>query len=79
MKTAIDIKLKYVVGLQRLTAMGSGGGQVVSVFAFYSDNPGSNTLKPTVFSVNFVFEKNENTQKRPGDSHGVQMCMSKPK
>ena len=38
--------------------MGSGGGQVVSVPAFYSDDPSSN---PTF--VKFVFEKNKNKQK----------------
>ena len=37
--------------------MGRGGGQVVSVFAFYSYNLSSNP------AVNFVFEKNENKQK----------------
>ena len=40
-----------------------GGGQVVSVIAFYSDDPGST---PAVLSVKFVFEKNENKQKEAG-------------
>ena len=35
------------------------GGQVVSVLAFYSDDPSLNHAKPTVFSVKFVFEKIE--------------------
>ena len=44
--------------------MGRGGGQVVSVFAFYSDDPSSNPADVYSFSVKFVFEKNENKQKR---------------
>ena len=40
-----------------------GGGQVVSMLDFYSDDPSSNPLKPTVFSVKFVLEKTENKQK----------------
>ena len=40
-----------------------GGGQVVSVIAFYSDDPVST---PAVLSVKFVFEKNENKQKEAG-------------
>ena len=36
---------------------GGGGGQVVSVLAFYTDDPSSNP------AVKFVFEKNENKQK----------------
>ena len=42
----------------------SGGGQVVSMLAFYSDNPSSNPAEACIFSVNFVFEKNENPHKR---------------
>ena len=42
------------------------GGQVVSVLAFFSDDPSSNPAEAYSFSVNLVFEKNENTQKRPG-------------
>ena len=45
---------------------GRGGGQVVSVLAFFSDDPSSNPAEAYSFSVNLVFEKNENTQKRPG-------------
>ena len=45
---------------------GRGGGQVVSVLAFYSDNPSSDpTDAYNFFSVKFVFEKNENNKKRP--------------
>ena len=43
-----------------------GGGQVVSVFVFYSNNLSSNPVEAYSFSVRDVFEKNENKQKRPG-------------
>ena len=40
--------------------MGRGGGQVVSVLAFYTNNTSSNPAETYSFSVKFVFEKNEN-------------------
>ena len=43
--------------------MGRGGGQVVSVLAFYSVDPSSNPTVAYSFSVKFVVEKNENKQK----------------
>ena len=45
---------------------GRGCGQVVSVFAFYSDDPSSNPADADSFSVKFVFENNENKQKEAG-------------
>ena len=39
---------------------GCGGGQVVSVLAFYSDDPSSNRAGIYNFSVKIVVEKNEN-------------------
>ena len=42
---------------------GHGGGQVVSLLAFYSDDPSSNPAEGYFFSVKVVFEKNENKQK----------------
>ena len=44
--------------------MGCGGGQVVSLLAFYSNDPSSNPAKVYSFFCNIVFEKNENKQKR---------------
>ena len=35
--------------------MGRGGGQMVSVLAFYSDDPSSNPTEAYSFSVQFVF------------------------
>ena len=43
--------------------MGCGGGQGVSVLAFYPTIQVRILLKPTVVSVKFVFEMNENNQK----------------
>ena len=37
-----------------------GGGQVVSVLAFLSEDPNSNPADVYSFSVKFMFEKNEN-------------------
>ena len=45
--------------------MDRGGGQVVSVLAFYFNNPSSNPTEAYSFSAYFVYEKNKNKQKRP--------------
>ena len=45
---------------------GRGGGQVVSMLAFNSDDPSLNPLTSTIFTVNIVIEKNENKQKEAG-------------
>ena len=42
--------------------MGRGGGQVVSVLAFYSGDQSSNPADANSFFVKFAFEKNK---KRP--------------
>ena len=55
---------KHLNRLIRLTT-GPSGGQVVSVLAFYSDDPSMNPAD-TVFSVKFLFEKNKNKQKEAG-------------
>ena len=39
---------------------------MVSVLAFYSDDPSSNPTEAYSFSVKFVFEKNKNKQKEAG-------------
>ena len=44
--------------------LGRGVGQVVSVLAFYSDEPSLNPTDAFSFSVKFVFEKNKNKEKR---------------
>ena len=40
--------------------MGCGGGQVVSVLAFYSDDPSSNPAEVYSLYSTKVFERNEN-------------------
>ena len=46
--------------------LGRGGGQLVSVLAFYSDNPSSNPSDTYSFFCKFVFQKKENKQKEAG-------------
>ena len=46
--------------------MGRGGGQVVRVLAFHSDDPSSNPAEAYSFFFKIVFEKNENKQKEAG-------------
>ena len=43
-----------------------GGGQIVSVLAFYYNDPSSNPADAYSFSVKSVFDKNENKQKEAG-------------
>ena len=44
--------------------MGRGGGQVVIVLAFYSDDPSLNPAEAYSFFCKIVFEKNEKNKKR---------------
>ena len=46
--------------------MGRGGGQVVSVLAFYSDNPSSNPAEVYNFSVILLLKRTKINKKRPG-------------
>ena len=46
--------------------MGRGGGQVVSVLAFYSDNLSLNPTDAYSLFSKFLFENKENKQKRTG-------------
>ena len=48
----------------KVQPLGRGCGQVVSVLAFYSNNPSLNLTDAYIFL--FVFEKNENKQKEAG-------------
>ena len=51
----------------RQVCMGRGGGQVVSVLAFYSNDPSSNPADVYSYFVQIVIEKNENKQKEAWD------------
>ena len=42
-----------------------GGGQVVSILVFYSDNPSSNPGEGYSFSEKIVFKKTNINKKRP--------------
>ena len=60
----------YAVGLRfhiyrKIILVSRGGGQMVSLLAFNSDNP----AEPYSFSVEFVFEKNEKNKKGSGLAH----------
>ena len=46
--------------------LGCGGGLVVSVLAFYSDDPSSIPAEVYNFFCKIVVEKNENKQKEAG-------------
>ena len=51
------------IGRWTFITLDRGGGQVVSVLAFNSDDPIRIPQQPTVFFVKFVIEKNKNKQK----------------
>ena len=46
-----------------LKTKGRGGGDVVSVLAFYSDDPSLSPADAYSFSINFVFENNEKQER----------------
>ena len=48
---------------------GRGGGQVVSVLAFYSDDPSSNPAEVYNFSVKLLLKRTKINKKRPGLAH----------
>ena len=49
--------------------LGSGGGQVVSVLAFYSVDPSSNPAEVYNFSVKLLLKRTKINKKRPGLAH----------
>ena len=48
------------------TLLGRGGGQVVSVLAFYSDNPSSNPAEVYNFSVKLLLKRTKINKKLAG-------------
>ena len=48
---------------------GRGGGQVLSVLAFYSDDPSSNPTEVYNFSVKLLMKRTKINKKRPGLAH----------
>ena len=55
-----------LLGLLIIGDLGCGGGLVVSVLAFYSDDPSSIPAEVYNFFCKIVVEKNENRQKEAG-------------
>ena len=49
--------------------MGRGGGLVVSVLAFYSDDPSSIPAEVYNFSVKLLLKRTKINKKRPGLAH----------
>ena len=66
-----------LVTMHTVSSQGRGSGQVVSVVAYYSDDPSSNPADAYSFSVKFVFKKNENKQKRPRLAHFCKNIVSR--
>ena len=52
-------------GLRKFSKVGRGGGLVVRILAFYSNDPSSNPAG----KLNFLYEKTKKTKKRPGLGH----------
>ena len=62
------------------TVVGRGGGLVVSIPAFYSEDP---SLIPAGYLINFLYKKTKIYEKRPGLGHlkkeALQLhCCAKP-
>ena len=49
-----------------ILSWGRGGGQVVSVLAFYSDGPSSNPAEVYNFSVKLLFKRTKINKKEAG-------------
>ena len=50
---------------QQVCFMGRGGGQVVNVLAFNSDDPSSNPAEPYIYSVKCCLKRTKINKKRP--------------
>ena len=68
-------QLQYIFYFFETYNLGRGGGQVVSVLAFHSDDPSLIPAEAYSFSVKFVFEKNENKQKEAGVGPFLNKCV----
>ena len=56
-----------IVDIQTMTSsLGRGGGQVVSVLAFYSDDPSSNPAEVYNFSVKLLLKRTKINKKEAG-------------
>ena len=55
-----------IIPVPKLTQLGRGGGQVVSVLAFYSDDPSSNPAEVYNFSVKLLLKRTKINKKEAG-------------
>ena len=63
----LQLRLQHVFYKRIQYIQGRGGGQVVSVLTFYSDDPSLNPAEAySFFLLKCVLEKNENKQKEAG-------------
>ena len=60
-------------------SLGRGGGQVVSVLAFYSDDPSSNPAEVyNFFSVKLLLKRTKINKKEAGLAHFKNLSLSNP-
>ena len=57
---------KSLIGNTKKLFLGRGGGEVVSVLAFYSDDPSSNPAKVYKFSVKLLLKRTKINKKEAG-------------
>ena len=60
---------KIFAPYQTIQLKGRGGGQAVSVLAFYSDDPSSDPAEVYNFSVKLLLKSTKINKKRPGLAH----------
>ena len=56
----------WINHLDKIVKQGCGGGQVVSVLAFYSDDPSSNPAEVYNFSVKLLLKRTKINKKEAG-------------
>ena len=59
-------ELEMTLPMYKRDYKGRGGGQVVSVLPFYSDNPSSNPTDVYNFSVKLLLKRTKINKKTPG-------------
>ena len=63
------LNISLNVLMLKVEFMGRGGGQVVSVLAFYSDDPSSHPTEALSFSIILCLKRTKINKKRPGLAH----------
>ena len=62
--------------MNSIVELGCGGGQVVSVLAFYSDDPSSNPAEVYNFSVKLLLKRTKINKKEAGLAHFLKKCLN---